>query len=54
MLASVHRVSPVALGRALRAHRAELAGLIGDGADAAWADRFLRRVEELQRECPAA
>jgi hypothetical protein len=54
MLASVHQVSPVALGRTLRAHRAELAGLIGDGADASWADRFLRRVEELRRECPAA
>jgi len=50
-LASFHHVSPVELGRALRSHRAELTGLMGDGSDDAWADRFLRRVEELELTC---
>lgn len=53
-LASLHGVSVAALGRSLRAHRAELAALVGDGADVGWADRFLRRVEELERACPGA
>lgn len=50
-LASFHHVSPVELGRTLRSHRAELTGLMGDGTDDAWADRFLRRVEELELTC---
>lgn len=54
MLAAAQRVSAVALGKTLRAHRAELAALLGDGADDAWAGRFLERVEQLGRSCPRA
>lgn len=46
-LAGVERVDPAALARTLRAHRAELLLLIGDGADEAWASRFLHRLDAL-------
>jgi Cys-rich repeat protein len=53
-LASAQGVSARALGETLRAHRAELSVLVGDGRDEAWTDRFLRRVEALSRACPGA
>jgi hypothetical protein len=34
-------VPAAALGRVLRAHRAELIDLMGDGSDPAWTSRFL-------------
>jgi len=46
-LAVMERVSPVALGRVMRAHRAELVELMGDSSDTSWVPRFLRRVEAL-------
>lgn len=47
VLASSRGVSPRALGRTLRAHRAELDALVGDPKDPDWAARFLRRVDAL-------
>jgi hypothetical protein len=49
-LASMQGVSPVALGRVLRAHRAELVELIGDGSDPAWASRALTKLEDWARQ----
>ena len=48
-LAAVQDVPALVLGRTLRAHRAELVALMGDGADPAWATRFLDKVEALGR-----
>lgn len=47
VLAQSRGVSPRALGRTLRAHRAELDAPVGDGKEPAWAARFLRRVDAL-------
>ena len=41
------KVTPRKLGLILRAHRAELSGLVGDGADTAWPARFLEKVDRL-------
>lgn len=46
-LANAAAVPAPTLGRALRANRAELLKLIGDGSDVTWSARFLHRVEEL-------
>lgn len=40
-------VAGEAAGPALKAHRAELVALIGDGSDPAWPDRFLARAAAL-------
>jgi hypothetical protein len=46
-LALQHQVTPRKLGLIMRAHRAELSGLVGDGADTAWPGRFLEKVDQL-------
>ncbi len=46
-LAVVHGVRAATLGRVLRAHRAELIELMGDGSDPGWTGRVLSRVEAL-------
>jgi Cys-rich repeat protein len=46
-LAELHGVSARLLGRAMRAHRAELVALMGDGKDVTWTRRFLLEVEAL-------
>lgn len=47
VLAASRGVTPKALGRALRAHRAELDALVGDDRDPAWPARFLERIDAL-------
>lgn len=44
-LASMQGVSAATLGRAMRARRAELAAVMGDGSDPTWPRRFLLEVE---------
>lgn len=44
-LASLQGVSPAKLGRAMRARRAELVAVMGDGSDPTWPARFLVEVE---------
>lgn len=46
-LAAIQRVPASTLGRQLRARRAELIKLVGDGSDELWASRFLLEVEAL-------
>ena len=48
-LAAAQGVPDRALGPVLRAHRAELVALMGDGSDPAWSARFLARVEALKQ-----
>ncbi len=50
-LAALGGVAPAKLGQALRSNRVELAKLIGDPSRTEWPNQFLRRVEELEREC---
>lgn len=51
-LAAVRGVPAAALGKAMRAHRAELISLMGDGSDERWMSRVLLKVEALC-EAPA-
>lgn len=44
-LASLQGVSPATLGRAMRAHRAALVAVMGDGSDPTWPRRFLLELE---------
>ena len=44
-LAALKGVSPGALGRAMRARRAELVAVVGDGSDPTWPARLLVEVE---------
>lgn len=44
-LATLKGVSPAALGRAMRARRAALVAVMGDGSDPSWPARFLVEVE---------
>ncbi|MDP1822337.1 MAG: hypothetical protein Q8L48_03815 [Archangium sp.] len=46
-LAELHGVSTHVLGRAMRARRAELVAIMGDGKDPAWTRRFLVEVEAM-------
>lgn len=46
-LAAIERVPASTLGRQLRARRAELMKLVGDGTDERWAGKFLTEVEAL-------
>ena len=46
-LAAAAEVPAAKLGLAMRAHRAELVALIGDGSDPGWAARFLQQVDAL-------
>ena len=46
-LASIEGVPASTLGRQLRARRAELIKLVGDGTDERWAAKFLSEVEAL-------
>lgn len=48
-LAAIEGVSATKLGRQLRARRAELIKLVGDGSDERWAGRFLSEVEALSK-----
>ena len=47
MLAVELKVAPAKLGRTMRAHRAVLAALVGDGADTEWPKRFLGQLDAL-------
>ena len=46
-LAAVREVPAATLGRAMRAHRATLVKVMGDGTDATWPSRFLLELEAL-------
>lgn len=46
-LADLHGVPARVLGRAMRARRAELVAIVGDGKDVTWPRRFLLEVEAL-------
>lgn len=46
-LAAIEGVPPATLGRQLRARRAALVKLVGDGSDVGWPGRFLTEVEAL-------
>lgn len=46
-LAAIEGVPAAQLGRQLRAHRAELIKVIGDGTDERWAANFLTEVEAI-------
>jgi hypothetical protein len=46
-LALQRRVSSRRLGLILRAHRAELSGLVGEETDTTWPVRFLEKVDQL-------
>ena len=51
-LAVVRGLPAAALGRALRAHRAALVKVMGDGTDATWPSRFLLELEVLCADSP--
>jgi hypothetical protein len=50
-LAGLGQAKASKLGPVLRTHRAELVALMGPVSDTQWAPKFLRRVEQLSREC---